>query len=323
MRTRHSPRRQQRETGSVIVLVTFFMLAMLGFAALSIDVAHVYQQQRDMQSATDVAALAGVALLTNHPPSLVAVIQAAQTIAQTNGVSQAEITASNFGAIEVGRWNTNGFGGGTFSAAATPYNAVRVPAKRTVSLLFGKVIGFGQMNPTALSVAMLTAAGSSYGGNGGGFMPFGVDQAQATNAFYAQYQVCQADVGGSGNFGQLDVGGTGWYGNMVNGCNCTVSVGETVSTFTGKNGCCPDCTPVGLAARLASNPYGVMPVVGNWPSGSSGPANVIGLIGVKIDAVSGCGGGWCMTLENVPVDLGGGGGTTTNAPYGLARVLVQ
>ena len=57
--------RPRRQSGSTLVLVTFFMAALFAFASLSIDVSNVYSLQRKAQSATDAAALAAVALCTN------------------------------------------------------------------------------------------------------------------------------------------------------------------------------------------------------------------------------------------------------------------
>lgn len=49
--------------------MAFAMLAFFGFAALTIDVAHVHQQMRDMQSATDAVSLAAAGVLTNSSAS--------------------------------------------------------------------------------------------------------------------------------------------------------------------------------------------------------------------------------------------------------------
>jgi hypothetical protein len=316
MGTRVSRRKSAQSRGSLIVFMALAMVAIFMLASLSIDISRYYQQQRDIQSATDAAALSGVLLLTNSPQVASDIINAATVVAQANGLA-----TNDLGTIEVGQWNTNTL---TFTAGSKPYTAVRVPAQRSMSLSFGKLVGMNQMVPWAHSVAMLTSAGSAFGGGGAGIIPFGVGQAQATNAFYSQYQICKGDVGTSGNFGQLDLGGGSWANNMLNGCECTVSVGDGLNTITGQNGCCANCTAKGFENRMNfGNPYAVLPVIGTWPSGSSGNASVVGFIGVKIDDVSNCGGNWCITFENVPLELGGGGGITTNAPYSLARVLVQ
>ena len=137
-----------RESGSTLVLMTVFMVGLLGFAALTIDVARAYKEKRHEQFATDAAAYAGAALLTNSPD---AAIQEAVYLAAANGVTTNEI--QNAGTVELGHWDTSG---GTFTAGgATPYDAVRVPAKRNVDMTFGKVVGMSSMSPAVHSVAAL------------------------------------------------------------------------------------------------------------------------------------------------------------------------
>src|SRR5580698_6653292 len=98
------------ESGTFIVLMALGLLGIFGMAALSIDIGHVYQQKRDLQGATDVASLAGAAILTNawYPNLKSDAIAAALAIAESNGVTAAEILAADggTGAIQVGTWNT-------------------------------------------------------------------------------------------------------------------------------------------------------------------------------------------------------------------------
>jgi hypothetical protein len=288
------------------------MLVIFGFAALSIDLSRVYQQQRDMQSATDAAALSAAVWLTNASSShfVSDIVSEATIIAQANGVSTNDLHA-----IQVGQWNKISR---VFFINATPYNAVLVQAQRSIPLMFGKMLGMAYMSPGVHSVVMLTGAGSALN-----VIPFGIDQAHATTPFYQSYDVAKGDVGGSGNFGQLGLGGNGWVNNMVNGCGCTLAIGQLVDTITGKNGNCDDCTGSGFTDRYNSNPYAIMPVVDNWPSGGSGTAHIVGFVGVKIISAK-AGGSWTVKFQNVPIELFGYyGGSTTNSPYALARVLVQ
>jgi Flp pilus assembly protein TadG len=54
-----SPRRPAREEGAVLPLVALMLVVLLGMAALSIDVGNAYLHKRRLQSAVDLAALAG------------------------------------------------------------------------------------------------------------------------------------------------------------------------------------------------------------------------------------------------------------------------
>src|SRR6266404_776216 len=146
--------------GSALVLVTLFIFVLFGFAALSLDVSNVYREKHRAHMATDAAALAGVAKIGDPfvDPSQQKsdAVAEAQIIANTNGVTDIEISASavgNTGTIQVGLWDGN-----VFAANATPYNAVRVPAQRKVPLNFGNIggpLGMSQMTPTVDSIATI------------------------------------------------------------------------------------------------------------------------------------------------------------------------
>ena len=47
------------EGGAVAVLVALMLVVLVGFAAIVIDIGHLYENRRQMQSAADAAALAG------------------------------------------------------------------------------------------------------------------------------------------------------------------------------------------------------------------------------------------------------------------------
>src|SRR6266404_8125436 len=146
--------KHRRESGSTLVLVTLFMVVLCGFTALSIDLGRVYKEKRHEQFATDAAAYAAAALLTNGTDD--AVRNEAINLAAANGVTTNEI--QNAGTVELGHWDTSAL---TFTAGgATPYDAVRVPALRNVDMTFGKVVGMSSMSPAVHSVAALGTAGS-------------------------------------------------------------------------------------------------------------------------------------------------------------------
>ena len=84
------------------MLLAISVVVIFGFAALSIDLSRVYQQQRDMQSATDAAALSAAVLLTNAGSSHLAgdIAYEATIIAQANGVASNDLRT-----VQVGQWN--------------------------------------------------------------------------------------------------------------------------------------------------------------------------------------------------------------------------
>ncbi len=52
-------RRARGERGQILLVVTLALVALLGIAAFAIDVGYAYYAKRQLQSATDAAALAG------------------------------------------------------------------------------------------------------------------------------------------------------------------------------------------------------------------------------------------------------------------------
>jgi Flp pilus assembly protein TadG len=275
------------------------MVALFGFGALSIDVSRYYQQQRDLQSATDAAAMAGAILLTNSSPNVGNITTYATTVALTNGA------ATNI-TVQAGIWATNSFGVGNFTANATPYNAVKVYAQRTMPVTFGSVVGALAMTPWANSVVV-----RSYPSQAEDLIPFFI----TTNALGSAYGVSQHADKSSGNFGQADLGGSlGYDGGMASGCSCTISVGQTVNGYAGN-----DHTEDGLA-DAEGRPV-VVPIVDALPS-NHGAVTVVGFAVIEIDSVTG-NGNWKFTFRVLSNEAGSGTGGPTNQLYATDRVLVQ
>jgi uncharacterized membrane protein len=61
-----------RERGQVLALCSVFLVVLLGFAAMAVDVGSWYVEKHKLQSAADAAALAGA----GHLPAGFAVVQA-------------------------------------------------------------------------------------------------------------------------------------------------------------------------------------------------------------------------------------------------------
>ena len=51
--------RVRSEDGQVLIIIVLFLIVLLGFCALCLDVGHAYLAQRRLQSSVDAAALAG------------------------------------------------------------------------------------------------------------------------------------------------------------------------------------------------------------------------------------------------------------------------
>ena len=259
------------ERGSTLVLVTLFILTLFGFTAISIDVANVYREKHKAQDATDAAALAGVAKVgdpsvpTNTQKN--AAITEATVIANTNGVTNPEINAAptnNYPAgILVGTW-----AGTNFTANTSPYNAVRVPAQRTVPLNFGRAVGFPNMTPTVDSIATI----------GANPIPYGIPSCVLTNVGGTNTLQNWHNVpcsGGSGNWGVIDLCGQLGPNDVegaISGPGCFAPIGSTTGTRTGV----PNKTKAGFQDLWDNGPHIiVLPVTTDFPNGSSGDVTVL------------------------------------------------
>jgi Flp pilus assembly protein TadG len=316
-RMRHSDVSVRDQRGSTLLLVTMFMVGLFGFAALTIDVGRVYKEKRHEQFGTDAGAYAAVIMLTNTTPSTAKAnaIQEATDVAGANGVSSSELANGSGGGVQVGQWINS-----TFTADATPYNAVRVPAKRNVGLSFAKVVGFSAMNPAVQSIADLEAAGLV-----ANVIPFGVSQSQLTNngqGYFGGTMLLNDAAFGSGKQGKLDLGNykdTGaWAVDMTtNGCNCTVSVGN-IPVITGNAQVSQSFNALSDGSIFA------MPVSDQTGfTGNNGLATIIGFVLVKLVSSSGNGNGWHATIQFLSQLNGSGGGGSCPPPCSQARAMVQ
>jgi hypothetical protein len=306
------------------VFATLTITALFGFAALSIDVGLVYKNQRDMQVAADAASLAAVARLADSTPSKDAVIKEAVDIAAANGVTLGEITNSALGKVQIGTWDAdkNLF---TPDTAPSQWNAVRVPALRTVRLLFGNVIGLGSMKPPVHSVSMLTGVSSVTGhGVTGQVVPFGLQQSMVTGVRYGS--IIDLHDQGPGNTGALDFHGEiknphAWYAAFVSGYGGTVSIKDTDNAA--RPGI-PSWVSRAFDQRIQDgNTTVTMPVVAESLQGSHG-VTIVGFVSVQlISAPTGGVGNFSGQVRFLGDLVNGEGGGPSGSPFAQTRALVQ
>jgi Putative Flp pilus-assembly TadE/G-like/von Willebrand factor type A domain len=128
------------EEGQAIVIAVFFMIVLLGFCALTLDIGHAYLIKRRLQAATDAAALAGAQALPD--------------------VTQASALASAYGPTGA---NVPGDGRAVQMAFSTkclasvpgcsPANAVVVRATAEVPMVFGGLFGVSNLTVHATATA--------------------------------------------------------------------------------------------------------------------------------------------------------------------------
>lgn len=113
------------ESGLALVWMTLFLMVLLGFAAIAVDIGHGYQVAQRAQNTADAAALAGTIYLPGDPAGA---NSAAQSVAATNGF-------------------TNGSSGVTVIAQQQPkLSQLKVTVTQSVKTWFAKAIGFNTMN---------------------------------------------------------------------------------------------------------------------------------------------------------------------------------
>jgi Flp pilus assembly protein TadG len=131
---RRFKRRGADESGVVLVLVAMFMVAILGMAALAIDIGSFYQAKNQAQAAADAGALAAAQDL---PSGAAAATTDGQTYALKNYPTASTPTVS------------------------TPYNGnssqVKVTVNASTPTFFGRIFGLTSQNVTASAVASLTS----------------------------------------------------------------------------------------------------------------------------------------------------------------------
>lgn len=309
------------QAGVTLVLVTFFIVALFAFAAFSIDVGRVRYEQRRAQIATDAAAFAAAAMLTNLNDDVV--INEALVIAATNRVSAAEIAAGAQGGfpgqIQIGNWNTTTR---LFTANGTPRNAVRVPARKTIPLYFGRIVGMSQMGPAVHSVASLDWLSAV-----SGMRPFTISSNMFNNAATNQpFTVSENTIGNlnSGQWGQLDyqntLEGSAWYDAMIGGYMGTIPTGNTWAVLNEGN----DHVRQAFNYLIDNHVVFPIPIIDTFVGVKNNDhVNIIGYIGIEVTGYQNRGGNSDITFVLRQAMFTGTGGGTPGPISVRGRFLVE
>ncbi len=243
--------------GSVLLIVLFAMVGVLGMGAMVIDGGQLYFEAAKLQTAVDAAALAGARTLAQGvtPAHQLAVSTAAQ-----NGVANNEIRVT------------------VDSVART----VTASAVRTVTFGLARVLGF----ESAPVSARATAGAYSVSGVRG-LAPLGV--IWQNFIIRQQYDLKVGARGTTGNYGALALGGTGssnYRDNLMFGYNAMVRVNDLIPTEPGNisgptteainwrlNNCTHNCT---FENRVSGCTRVIMvPIINGLPNGR-GEVTVLG-----------------------------------------------
>jgi Flp pilus assembly protein TadG len=211
------------QKGSITVLTVCAISVLIAFTALVVDVGLLYVNRAELINIADAAALAGTQDLPNN-------------------TSQAEVSGRAYAA-------QNGHQGDVVEVTVPTNKVVAVTVRRTVTLVFAKVIGLDSVEVRAESAAMIKPISGVIG-----VVPFGVVW---QDFIYGQTYALKVGAGDgyAGNYDALALGGTGsrtYTDNIKLGYDAKLSVGQWVSTETGNMS---GGTSEGVIYRMGLDPY--------------------------------------------------------------------
>lgn len=200
----------QESKGAVAVIIAFALTALLGAAALVVDVGLLYHQEARLANAVDAAALAGVQVLPAEPGLA---RQLAESFALKNGVSPENLD------IEISENNRE----------------INVQARGTVEHFFIKVLGNYSTDVVKSAGARVESIAAVEGA-----VPFSIE---AQELFYDEEYVLKSgsndpddDAQHSGWFGALRLGGNGakiYENNIVSGYQGEIRLGDRLDIENG------------------------------------------------------------------------------------------
>ncbi|KAG8155452.1 TadG family pilus assembly protein [Burkholderia catarinensis] len=296
-----------RQRGSVALFFLMFLIPLLSFGALAIDIAWVAAVRNQLQNAADAAALAGADAMMSPSGGALNWSQAAPAangVIAKNSAAGAELST---GTVATGYWNVKRSPASMQPTTITPgaYDvpAVQVTVSRapgvnggSIPLLLGGLLGIPGASGSATAVAVLAAPG---GVAAGGLFPVAMDQ-----CVYNQYwnsvtnqplidpvtgQPFQFSITNGQTYGLLCMGGqwtsfqstatdtTTMGGLMVTGNPTTLNIGDSIYLATGVKATLYTSVPVGATV--------VLPVVTQTSSSTVVP--IVAFAAFHIDASSG------------------------------------
>lgn len=224
-------RRQQKATrgeiqdarGAVALMVALLLVVMMGFAALAVDIGHLYVVRNELQNAADAGALAGARVLYSGSSVNAGANADAVTRATANHSESLAVEAS----AERGHWShtaatftensslapTELWGVSTAALDANPsfINAVRVTASRQATpavSFFARMFGYDGFALSADAVAYLGFAGGLLPGEAD--MPIAICAQALGNPYECSIgrMIGESQTAGWTDFTQCDGGAT-------------------------------------------------------------------------------------------------------------------
>ena len=138
----------------MLIICAFALIAMIGFAALAVDLSQLYATQAQLEAAAAAAATAGAVELPDESTASSMALQFAAL--NMSGGANGDVLAAQD--VETGNWNTTAR---VFTPGGTPLNAVRVTTRRSsvngnpVGPIFSGLLGSSEKDLQASATAML------------------------------------------------------------------------------------------------------------------------------------------------------------------------
>lgn len=300
------------EKGTVILSVALCLIVFCIFTAFTVDLGLGVYNQRQMQTAADASALAGVSKLIETTYSTTDVFNLSRTVGMLNLLSQDEVSKASY--LEIGNWN---FDTNNFTAYSTPYNAVKAVASREISTFFAGVIGIDVLRLNVDSIAVVSGASES-----SCLIPFGLTEKTLKGVQYND--LLTVDWNGSGNWGKVQLGNENltsypsFTQAMVSGvCMPPISIGDRKDSNTGFAGIVD-----GFEGRMASNPFVIMPIVDTFGKGKK-EVTILGFVAAEILAIDNRGSKWTVEFKILPGLISGQPGGPNESPFAKTRILVK
>jgi hypothetical protein len=220
---RQMDRYRHTQHGQILPILALIVGGLLAVGALGIDVMYMYWGKDRLQNGTDAAALAGATYLGN------VIFVGGDPACVSYGANDAENAACTYALS-----NGVAFGEIQSITPASDGGSITVSTSRVMSALFMQLFGYTHYTVTAIATAALQTLGSA-----NGIMPIGLNF--KTPYTYGQSFVMHVGGCGPGCWQGLALqslsggsrGGSVFRENLAIGCNCTVSVGDALTSEPG------------------------------------------------------------------------------------------
>jgi Flp pilus assembly protein TadG len=149
-------RAHKDERGQTLIMVSVMMVVLLGFAALVVDFGRVYFSFRELQAASDAAALAGAEVLPQSTATTTATLYSAVSGGKNTYSNLPTVTmVSGYPLVEC---LTTLIAQGFACSAPANGNAIQVKQQATVPLTFARLVGVSSFTITATATASMRGA---------------------------------------------------------------------------------------------------------------------------------------------------------------------